>query len=371
MIRQISIVIGIFIIVGAVVGAKKIMGSKEQRKPRVEKVVNTAFVETVTNSDVPIYIVESGRLVAKNKMDLYSEVQGVMEVTSKEFKPGSRFSKGEPLLNVKNSDFYANLQAQKSVLQNLITSILPDLRLDYPDAYKRWDTYLKNFDMNRPIADLPQTTTDKEKFFITGKNIYTTYYTTKNLELVYQKYNILAPFAGVLTETAANPGTVIRPGQRLGEFIDPSVYEMQVAVSQSLITSISEGKVVTVYDPDNADQNWEGKIVRINGKVDPTTQTVQVFIEVSGEDLKEGMYLEARIPGKEKPNAYEVSRRLLIDETSLYTVVDSTLQLVPVSLLYKNQQSVVVSGLKNGTQLLSKMIPGSYEGMKVSIYKED
>ncbi|MFY0625573.1 MAG: HlyD family efflux transporter periplasmic adaptor subunit [Reichenbachiella sp.] len=368
--RQISIVVGILLIIGAVFGAKTIIDSKPQRKAKAEKVINTAFVETVKNGNVPINIIENGRLIAKNKMDLYSEVQGVMQVTRKDFKPGSRFKKGEVLVKVKNNDYYANLQAQKSILQNLITSILPDLRLDYPEAYKKWDAYLQNFDMNKPITSLPSTTSDKEKFFITGKNIYTTYYNTKNLELIYEKYNIRAPFSGVLTEASVNPGTVIRPGQRLGEFIDPSVYEMHVSVSQSMITSISIGKKVVVRQPDNPDQVWMGEIIRINGKVDPSSQTVQVFIEIRGNDLKEGMYLEATIPGKEKPNAYEVNRRLLVDEEYLYTVSDSTLQLAPISILHRTQKTVVVSGLTNGTQLLSRAVPGSYEGMKVSIYSE-
>ena len=368
--QYILIFVGVAMILLAYFGAKQIMAGKDQRRPRAEKVINTAFVETVKNGTVPVSIVESGRLVAKNKMDLYSEVQGVMETTGKDFKPGSKFRKGEVMVRVRNKDFYANLQAQKSVLQNLITSILPDLRLDYPNAYKKWDAYLKNFDMNKPIADLPKTSSDKEKFFITGKNIYTTYYNTKNLELVYQKYNIRAPFNGILTDAMVNPGTVIRPGQRLGEFIDPSVYEMQVSVSQSLITSISVGKKVPVYLPENPDEVWMGTITRINGKVDPTTQTVLVFIELKGDALKEGMFLEARIPGEEKPNSFEVNRRLLVDETGLYVVADSALRLVPIKVLHKNQNTVIVGGLENGVQLLSRMVPGSYDGMKVSIYSE-
>ncbi len=369
--RQISIVVGIILIIGAIYGAKKIIASKPQRKAKTDKAMSTAFVQTVKNGNVPINIVESGRLVAKNKMDLYAEVQGVMQVTNREFKPGSRFTKGEVLVKIRNNDYYANLQAQKSVLQNLITSILPDLRLDYPSAYKKWDAYLQNFDMDKPVADLPTTESDKEKFFITGKNIYTTYYNTKNQELIYQKYNLRAPFSGVLTEALVNPGTVIRPGQRLGEFIDPSVYEMQVSVSQSLITSITTGKEVKVVQPDNPDQTWIGKIVRINGKVDPSSQTVQVFIELKGEKLKEGMYLEATIPGKEKQNAFEVNRRLLVDEEYLYEVSDSTLRLTPVEVLHKTQKSVIVSGLKDGAQLLARAVPGAYEGMRVSVHSKD
>lgn len=361
---------GIILVAIAVLVANYTIESKKPFRTKAKQVTSTAFVSTVQNSDVPVLITESGRLVAKNKMDLFSEVQGVMEATAREFKPGSRFKKGEILLRIRNNDYYANLQAQKSVLQNLITSILPDLRLDYPEAYQKWDLYLKQFDMDKPISELPVPSSEKEKFFITGKNIYTTYYNTKNLELVYAKYNIQAPFSGVLTETTVNPGTVIRPGQRLGEFIDPSVYEMQVAVSQSMITSLSVGISVEVVQPENPSESWTGRITRINGKVDPTTQTVQVFIELSGEGLKDGMFLEARMPGKAKNNAYEVNRRLLVDEEGLFLVKDSSLVLQPVSILHKGEKTAIVRGLPDGAQLVSKAIPGAYHGMPVSVYTE-
>ena len=79
---------------------------------------------------------------------MFAEVQGVMESPRKEFKPGSVYKKGETMVNIRSEDFYANLQAQKSSLVNLITSILPDLRLDFPDAYQKWDEYVRSFNID-------------------------------------------------------------------------------------------------------------------------------------------------------------------------------------------------------------------------------
>ncbi|WP_109829589.1 efflux RND transporter periplasmic adaptor subunit [Reichenbachiella versicolor] len=371
-IRQGSIILALLLIIGAFFGAKSIISNKKGKKPKAERPLYTAYIETVKNDDIPIQIEESGRLMAKRKVNLYSEVQGVMQSLEKEFKPGTTFNKGETILKIRNGDFYANLQAQKSVLQNLITSILPDLRLDFPESFPTWNQYLKDFDINKSIASLPEPKSEKEKFFITGKNIYTTYYNTKNLEITYGKYTLRAPFSGVLTESNVNPGTVIRPGQKLGEFIDPSIYELEISVSQSLVNSVKAGVEVEVYLADNPKTIWKGIISRINGKVDPTTQTVDVFIDLKGKDLKgkdlkEGMFLEARLPGIQKTNAYEVHRKLLVDDHQLYVVSDSILQLIPINVLHKNKTTAVVSGLKDGQQLVSRSISGAYEGMKVSI----
>jgi membrane fusion protein, multidrug efflux system len=367
--KYVTIVIGIVLVAAAAYIAYDLANMKRAPRPKQEKVLATVFTETVKNVTVPIVVTESGRLTAKNRIELFAEVQGVMEPTHMEFKPGAAFRKGELLVSIRNDDFYANLQAQKSNLQNLITSVLPDLRLDYPEAYPKWDAYIRNFDMNKSVAKLPEPTSDKEKFFITGRNIYTSYYNTKNMEIVLSKYNLKAPFNGILTEALVTPGSLIRPGQRLGEFIDPSVYEMEVSVNQSVLSSLNVGKKVVVRDPENVKKQWNGRIIRINGKVDETTQTVKIYIELRGKDLQEGLYLEAVINGNAIEDAVEIARSLLVDESKVYLVQDSALFLVKIEPVFFNQKTVVVKGLQDGQVLISKPVPGAYAGMQVKLYQ--
>ena len=367
--KYITIVIGILLIAASAYIANDLANTKKKQRPKKEKVAPTVFVETVHNTSVPVSVLESGRLMDKNRIEFFAEVQGVMEPTKKEFKPGTNYRKGETVVSIRNDDYNANLQAQKSNLQNLITSILPDLRLDYPEAYKKWDEYLRNFDMNKPSPNLPKPTSDKEKFFITGRNIYTSYYSTKNMEIVLDKYNLRAPFSGVLTEALVTPGSLVRPGQKLGEFIDPLVYEMEVSVNQSILPALKVGEQVEVRDTENKSKKWNGKIIRINGKVDRATQTVKVFVELRSGELKEGMYLEAIMNGEPIKDAMEISRSLLIDEKMLYVVQDSTLQLVDITPVFYNEKTVVVRGLEDGQKVISKNVPGAYSGMEVKLYQ--
>lgn len=361
-------IIAIVILVGAIMGANLLKGSKKKNKPKSDANIPTAFISMAKNENVAVNILENGRLSAKHKIDLYSEVEGLMEQTSGEFKAGEYFSKGEVLVKIKSNDFYANLQAQKSILQNLITAILPDLKSDYPEAYDKWNNYLRSFDIEKPISPLPEPTSEKEKYFLTGKNIYTTYYNTKNLEITYNKYILRAPYSGVLTEALVTPGSLVRKGQRLGEFIDPSVFELELALSKELIHSIKIGTPVTVTNPENREQSWNGKVTRINGKINSTTQTIQVFVQLKGETLKEGMYLEANIAGKEQVDAIELQRNLLIDNRKLYAVdKDSLLFLTPVQVLHKTRTTAIVQGVEDGTWLVQRAIPGAYSGMKVTI----
>jgi len=367
--KFVTIIIGIILVAGSGYIAYDLSNRDQKRRPRQEKAAPTVFTETVKNKNTPVSVLESGRLLAKHRIEIFAEVQGVMQSTNREFKPGSRYRKGETIVRIRNDDFYANLQSQKSNLQNLITSILPDLRLDYPEAYQKWDEYVRNFDMDKPIAKLPETASDKEKFFVTGRNIYTTYYSTKNLEIVLNKYNLRAPYNGILTDALVTPGSLVRPGQKLGEFIDPTVYEMEVSVNKTILPSLKVGQTVSIREPENTIQTWNGKIIRINGRVDRTTQTVMIYIELKGQELREGMYLEAIMSGEEIENSVEISRSLLVDESKVYVIKGGTLDLINITPVFFNEKTVIVKGLEDGQQLVSKAIPGAYAGMEVKIFE--
>ena len=364
--KIITIILGILLIAGAFFISRVMIESNKKKQRKAPKIVKTVFVDTVQNREIPVVIKANGNLVAKHKIDLYSEVQGVLQPLPKDFRAGTTYRKGEVMLKINSEEHYANLQAQKSNLFNTITSIMPDIRLDYPDAYKKWEAYLRKFDFNKTTPPLPEPDSEKEKFFISGRNIYTTYYNVKNMEVRLSKYTIRAPFTGVLTEALVTIGTLVRPGQKLGEFIDPSVYEMEIAISAAYSNLLQKGKKVQLHNLEKT-KTWTGKVVRVNGKVDQTSQTIKVYIEVKGKELKEGMYLEADLVAKSVKDAYEIPRKVLVNNNSVYIVRDSVLELTKVKPVYFKEQSVIVQGLPDGVKTLSRMVPGAFDGMPVKI----
>ncbi len=363
-------ILGVLLIVAAIFLAKYMINNKQKPRPRYNKTIKTVFVEKVINKEIPIVIKASGNLIAKNKIELFSEVQGVLHTAKKEFKAGVNFSENETLLNINSDEFYASLQSQKSNLINSITAIMPDIRLDFPKAFTKWQTYLNNFDLNKTTPELPSFSSDKEKYFVSGKGITTGYFNIKNLEVRLNKYTIKAPYKGVLTETFVSEGTLVRVGQKLGEFIDPSIFEMEVSINAAFADLLKIGNTVTLTNLERT-KTYKGKVIRVNGKVDLASQTIKVFIEVAHKDLKDGMYLEANLVAKSEQNAIEISRKLLINNTSVYTVKDTILKLTKVNPVYFNAETVVIKGLPNNTSILSQSVPGSFDGMVVKIQKKN
>ena len=363
-------ILGVALIAGAIILGNYFVDKNQRPKPKYKKTIKTVFVQDVENKDIPIILSANGNLVAKNKIDIFSEVQGVLQPSNKSFKPGTKYSKGEILLSINSDEFTASLQSQKSNLFNLITSILPDIRLDYTPEFKKWDSYLHSFDMNKSVPKLPVFLSDKEKYFVSGRGILTAYYNVKNLEVRLSKYKIKAPFSGVVTETLVSSGTLVRSGQKLGEFIDTSIYEMEVSINAEFADLLKVGNAVALSNL-NKSKKYTGKVVRVNGKIDQVSQTINAYIDVKHSDLKEGMFLEANLVAKSELDAIEISRKLLVDNTAVYIVKnDSILSLINVNPVYFGAEVVVVKGLKNNDKILTQTLPGAFDGMIVKINKK-
>jgi len=365
MLRKVILsLLGLALIIGAIALSSYFISNKNKPKPVPPKVVKTVFIDTVKNGVVPIVISASGNTVAKRRIELFAEVQGVFKTTGKLFKPGQVYRKGQPLIRIDASEYYASVQSAKSSLYNDIAAIMPDLRLDFPEVYQKWQTYLSGFDLEKSTPKLPEITSDKENYFITGRGIVSSYYNVKNLEQRLSKYYINAPFTGVLTEALVTQGSLIRNGQKLGEFIDTSAYEIEVAVSKTYAPFLKVGESVTLNTLDGT-SSYTGTVSRVNGSIDLTTQTITAFIGVKHPDLKEGMYLEAQLDARDEPNAIEIDRNLLSDNNTVFIVRDTILDAISVQPVYFSDTKVVVKDVADGTFLLSKPVPGAYAGMLV------
>ena len=362
-------VLGVLLIIASIYGAIAIVNSKNTPKPRPDKVVKTVFVDTVKNGTVDIVVPANGNLRAKQRVELYSEVQGVFNRGVKLFRAGREYRAGETIIKIDASEYAASVQSAKSNLYNLITSIMPDLRLDYPEVFDKWQNYLNGFDMAKTTPKLPEMASDREKYFISGRGILTSYYNIKNLEQRLSKYRISAPFGGVLTEALVTEGTLIRAGQKLGEFINTDVYELEVAVSKTYSDLLKLGETVKLVDLEGS-KTYQGTVARINGNVDQESQTIRAFIEVKDDNLKEGMYLEANLSAKEETNAIEVDRGLLLEDNKIFVVRDSILDLIEVNPVYFSNKKVVLKDVPDGLTIISKPVVGAYAGMLVKIYDD-
>jgi membrane fusion protein (multidrug efflux system) len=329
---------------------KKDLRNKKPVKAKSENVI------TVKNKIQTETIETSGRMYAFNKVDIFAEVPGVLLPNSVKFKAGTKYKKGEALININPDVFKNTVLAQKSTLMNTITLMLSDFKIDFPDAYPKWEEYVNNFDLTKPLKPLPEVRSKKEKYYVSSHNVFNLFYSIKSMEATLSKYTIPAPFDGIVIQSNITPGTLVRNGQKLGEFIDPTLFEMAVPVKIEDISKIQTGMKVELKLLNSA-KTFSGKIVRINKTIDKQTQTIDVYIQSNNKGILDGQFMEAEIKVKSKQKLARLPLSAIGKEGKAVVKNDGKEEFVKVNVVEKYPTYYLVSGLKDGTKIVIKSEP--------------
>ena len=364
----VSIGFGLLLLIAGIFISNIIIDLNKSEPTYNNNSLTSVYIELVKNDSNKIEIERNGKLQSSNRISIISEVQGIKKKNrNKSFKEGERFNKDETLIKINSDEFNSTVKQSRSELKNLIASVLPDIKIDYAENFKNWKNYFDNFSVEEPISKIPESASEKENLFLVGRGIESTYYKVKNLEERLSKYDIKAPFSGILVKGNISEGAFIVPNQILGEFIDPNNFEVGVNIPVNFIDKIKLNQSVSIISGGNKDDIM-GKIKRINRKVDEMTQTVKIFIEFNNRNLFEGKFVEVKIPLGVIPNSELISRSLLINDKYVFIAnKDNKISKAYVQPLFYNKENVIVTGLEDGTRLITSNVSGIYEGMKIKV----
>ncbi|MER3330183.1 MAG: efflux transporter periplasmic adaptor subunit, partial [Candidatus Kapaibacterium sp.] len=183
----------IVIVIGAVIAKYMIDNKPKPTPPKKLETVRYAKMDEVMYDEYQVTVNATGTVRAKDKIDIYSEVQGIYNPSGKPFREGISFAKGEVILSVDKREAELTLKTQKSELMNSIASLMADFKADFPQSFENWNSYLSNFDIDKNIKEFPKPSSDKEKYFLTVRKIYSQFYNIKNQEVRLSKFEITAP----------------------------------------------------------------------------------------------------------------------------------------------------------------------------------
>ena len=312
-----------------------------------------------------------GRVQALNRMTVLSEVNGVLPVGGKEFREGVRYEMDEAMLRLDDSELRASLVAQRSQWLQLVAGTLADLQVDFPDRADTWKELVQTLDVQVVLPDLPEPGSDRERLYLTSRGIISGYHNIRANEARLDKFTVRAPFEGVIVGAQVEPGSMVRAGQPVGTLVGIGTFEVKSAVHARHLPLLSRGDEVLLQDETGA-VVAKGRVARISGNVDPTTQSASVFCEVSAEDgqsLRDGRFLSGQVLGSPMDNVMALDEALLTGDggSEVFVVRDGVLKLVEVAIMHRDADRVLVRGMKSGEQVLAESVSGAYEGMLVEL----
>jgi multidrug efflux pump subunit AcrA (membrane-fusion protein) len=313
----------------------------------------------------------TGRLSSQEEVDLSSEVQGQILPGRVALKSGTNFKEGNLLLRIFDEEAKNNLKASKSRFMNGIASILPDIRIDFPDSYDKYEAFFNSIEITKPLPDLPNLDSDKEKVFLASRNILNDYFSIKSAEVRLEKHKLYAPFDGTFTNVFMEVGSVANMGSRIASMIRTDKLELSVPVETQDIYWINIGDKVEVSTQDET-HSWEGVVARKSGFVDPGTQSITVYVNLKpspGNQLYQGQYLKATFSRINIENSFEIPRNAVFNKDKVFIVEDSILQIREIKVHKLTPTTVILSGLDTGDWVVTEPLINVSEGSFAEILK--
>ncbi|MFK7947314.1 MAG: efflux RND transporter periplasmic adaptor subunit [Saprospiraceae bacterium] len=338
----------------------------EPERPPLTQRSQYVNTETVAYTNHSTTIEALGQVIASQPIDIISEVSGKIEKGDVTLKKAIRFSQGSLLFQIENTETILNLKSQRSNFQNAIALILADMKLDFPNSYQIWQDYFNRIDINSSLPTMPEAADQREKTFLASRNIAGQFYSIKSAEERLNKYRVYAPYAGVIQQVYTDAGSVANPGTRVLRVRKAGDLELELPVRKEDIQWIKTGTRVKILSEDKR-QSTTGTVNRIGTEIDPTTQSVNVYVSVRSGKIKlyEGMYLYAEISGSSIPKAMEINRKAIFDNNKIFVIEDSTLVAKTVNVHKVKNETVIFSGVTEGKIVAKETFLGAVDGMKI------
>lgn len=112
-----------------------------------------------------------------------------------------------------------------------------------------------------------------------------------------QRTEVRAPFDGLVSDRRASAGDTVQIGKELVKVIDPASMRFEGLVSADSIGSVRVGEQVVFRANGYGDQQFLGKVRRVNPSANATTRQVEVVVDFADKKQPKlaGLYAEGRI----------------------------------------------------------------------------
>lgn len=339
------------IVVGAVLLAMLMVGSREEfTTSGAAELLPHVQATAVTLSDVPISIIAHGTVTSRYELELATEVTGRVIWVAPEFQPGQIVAAGTVLLRIDPVNYRLALAEANAALSTA------NMALADATALKR-KAAIGEAELN--IAAARERIVKAEQ------------------DLAYTE--IKAPFDAVIDQQLVEYGQFIATGRPVARLLSSAMAEVRLPLTPAeagfLASSPGETVVLSARIGEQ-EQQWRGRLARIESRVEQESRVVPVVVEVDSpfdparhaQPLPLGLFVTAALPGRPIGDAVRLPSSVMHAQDTVFVVADGALQRRPVEVALREGNTVVINGgLKTGDQVVTTRLELMFEGMKVEL----
>lgn len=272
MLRKLVLMLIIFFLVVAALGAWKFWSIKQQiafftaPKPPIQ--ISASVAETL---DWQTRLPAIGTLTARQGVELTAETSGTVDQVL--FESGQQVKAGQQLLTMHDDVERASLATAEAQVE------------------------LARLDFTRQQNLLQRQSISQAQFDQASSTLRQAQARASESRAVLNKKTITAPFDGRLGIIQVDPGDYLSPGTLIATLQDLSSLYVDFGLAEQHYPQLSIGQQVELTVAAFPDQRFTGEITAINPRVETSTRTLLVRARVSNprEQLLPGMFAELNV----------------------------------------------------------------------------
>ncbi|MBN44790.1 MAG: efflux transporter periplasmic adaptor subunit [Rhodobiaceae bacterium] len=331
------------------------------------------FYEAITKKDISLKILTNGEVKPLNEINLISQVSGQIVKAADEFVDGGIIKAGSPLVWIDDRDYkLALISAESRVAQasKLLEREIAESEL----AKNDWEE-LGLGEASPLTLRIPQL---KEAEAAEKAALADLEKAKLNLERTVVKL----PFQGIIRQKKTGVGQFVGTGSILATAFSTEEVLIALPLTDTELSYLGlplayeeerpfSGPKVNFYSlVSNKISEWEGRIVRTAGSIDPLTRLVYVYAEVinpyqQSPPLAIGMFVDAVIEGKTIKNGFLVPNSAINNNSNIYVInTNDNLEIREIEVLGTENDYVIIKGeISEGERVVVSPLNNAKDGM--------
>jgi RND family efflux transporter MFP subunit len=340
----------------------------------VSRALPAVRVQIAEPGPAPMRVRAQGTVRPRVETELVAEAAGRVVWVSPALDAGSPFEAGDVLLRIEPRDYETAREQARAALER---------------AESQSELAANTLERRRALlaegaASLLAHSEAKNAARVAAANLREARARLSQAELDLDRTELRAPFDGEVRERLVSLGQYVRPGAATARIFAVDVAEVRLALPTDALAFLElpgdgdAGAPVRLEGHfAGSDVQWQGRLARFEGALDPATRMIHVVAEVedpgarerAGLPLPMGLFVDAEIEGRVLPDLVEVPRGALRRGSTLAIVdAESRLRLRDVEVVRADGERVWVRGsLAAGERICTTPPELLVEGMPVRV----
>lgn len=345
--RLLPLVFALPLLALAVAGCNKPTAPQQNAAPATPLLLSAEDVYTIRNTAVSAGPAITGSIQPERKADVRAEVPAIVLRVLKE--NGEPVRRGDVLVQLDDTALRDALASADAATRAVTQAF---------DQAQRQHERMKTLRTSGMVSQ--QAVEDAE---VRRNNLLSDLEAAKSRVVQarqqLQRTEVRAPFEGIVSERKVSPGDTAQIGKELMKIIDPTSMRFEALVSADNVGSIKPGQAVHFRVNGYGDQEFAGKVRRMNPAANPTTRQVELVIDFVGEKQPRlaGLYAEGRVETQTRSSLTVPASAVVKDgdKSFAWRVNDSKLHKVPLAVAERDARTgdyVLKDGLAEGDQVV-------------------